>query len=76
MDTKSIRESQQRETILAVLRASLAAVDPGFVVRQHVQCRDGQLLVGDRQYDLSEIGQILLVGGGKAAVPMTAALWD
>jgi glycerate 2-kinase len=76
MDTKSIRESQQRDAILAVLQASLAAVDPGFVVRQHVRCRDGQLLVGDRQYDLSEVGRIWLVGGGKAAVPMTAALWD
>jgi glycerate 2-kinase len=76
METKSIRQTHHRDAILAVLRASLAAVDPEFVVRQHVQRDDQRLQVGDRDYDLGEVGKVWVVGGGKAAVPMAAALWD
>jgi len=76
METKSIAESGHRDAILAVLRASLAAVDPGSVVRQHVRLKEQRLYVGDREYELGQVGKMWVVGGGKAAVPMAAALWD
>jgi hydroxypyruvate reductase len=76
METTSIGQSRYRDAILAMLQASLAAVDPELVVRQHV-VRQGQWLhVGDQKYDLGEVDKVWIVGGGKAAVPMAAALQD
>jgi glycerate 2-kinase len=57
-------------------RAALAAVEPGAAVRQHL-CRQGDLVhVGDRSYNLGEYEHVYVVGGGKAAVPMAAAVVD
>jgi glycerate 2-kinase len=57
-------------------RAALAAVEPGAAVRQHL-CRRGDLVhVGDRSYNLGEYEHVYVVGGGKAAVPMAAAVVD
>lgn len=74
METHSIRNAPQGEAILAVQRAALAAVEPGAAVRRHVRRRGSELQVGGRRYDLSEFEHLWLVGGGKAAVPMAAAL--
>jgi glycerate 2-kinase len=76
METYSISVSPQRETILAVQRAALAAVEPGAAVRRHVQRRDDMLLVGSERYDLTQFECIWVTGGGKAAVSMAAALQD
>lgn len=65
-----------RQQIVAVLEAALHAVDPRAAVAVHV-VREGDLLhVAGRAYDLAEISRILVVGGGKAAAPMAAALAD
>jgi glycerate 2-kinase len=57
-------------------RAALAAVEPGAAVRQHLR-RQGDLVhVGDRSYNLGEYEYVYVVGGGKAAVPMAAAVVD
>jgi hydroxypyruvate reductase len=60
--------------MLAVQRAALAAVEPGVAVRRQVQRRGERLVVAGRSYDLSGIGRVWVIGGGKAAVAMTAAL--
>ena len=57
-------------------RVALAAVDPARAVREHVRCSEQQLLIGDRAFPLSQYERILVVGGGKAVVPMTAAVAD
>ena len=57
-------------------RAALAAVDPATAVRGHVRCDGQQLLTGNRAFPLSQYERSLVVGGGKAAVPMTAAVAD
>ncbi|MGC9332763.1 MAG: glycerate kinase type-2 family protein [Anaerolineae bacterium] len=75
METVSIRETCRKHAILSVLQASLTAVDPGRAVHRHVRRVGDRLLVGGREYDLAEVRQIWVVGGGKAAVPMVAALW-
>ena len=59
-------------------QAALAAVEPAAAVRRHVR-REGDapiLRVADRRYDLSSYERVFVVGGGKAAVPMAAAIAD
>ena len=55
-------------------QAALGAVNPEIAVRQHM-CRDGDTLdVADRRYILGDYEGIYVIGAGKAAVPMTAAV--
>jgi hydroxypyruvate reductase len=70
----SIRISPDPDTILAVQRAALAAVDPGAAVRRYVQLCGNVLTVGGRDYDLERVERVWIVGGGKAAPAMVAAL--
>lgn len=72
----SIRNSSHEAQILAIQQAALAAVDPGAAVRRHVQCQGDRLTVAGHDYDLTAIERILVVGGGKAATAMVAALYD
>jgi len=66
----------------AVLRAALAAVEPGASVRAHLQRQGDTLRVGPaaaakpaHTYDLAR-GRVFLLGVGKAAYPMTRAAWE
>jgi glycerate 2-kinase len=62
------------EHILPVLEAALRAVDPRQAVLAHMS-HDGSILrIGRRTYRLNEIERILVVGAGKAAAPMAAAV--
>jgi glycerate 2-kinase len=70
----SIQASAHAEPIVAVQRAALAAVDPGLAVRRHARIRGSLLTVGGRDYDLDSIERVWIVGGGKAATAMVAAL--
>jgi glycerate 2-kinase len=55
-------------------RAALAAVDPASAIRHHV-CREAEVLcVADQRYDLGRYERVFVVGGGKAAVPMSDAI--
>lgn len=66
----------RHQTALRVLNAALLAADPAEAVRRQVR-REGDLLhVAGRAYDLSRYQRVVLVGGGKAAVPMAAAVED
>jgi glycerate 2-kinase len=72
----SIQTSAHADTILAVQRAALAAVDPGAAVRRHVQLHGSLLTVDGRSYDLDGIERVWIVGGGKAAMAMVATLYE
>jgi hydroxypyruvate reductase len=74
MEPYSVRESGLRDTILAVQRAALAAVEPGAAVHRYVQRQGNQLTVGGRIYDLDRVERVWVVGGGKAATAMASAL--
>jgi hydroxypyruvate reductase len=74
MESYSVQNSAYRETILAVQRAALAAVEPGAAVRRHVQRRGDELEIAGRTYDLAAVERIWVVGGGKASTAMVAAL--
>ena len=66
--------SPREEQALAILAAALHAAGPGDALRLQVR-RDGDTLhVAERAYDLTRYQRIYVAGGGKAAVPMVAAL--
>ncbi len=75
MEPHSIRESALRGTILAVQQAALAAVEPGAAVCRHVQRQGDLLTVAGCIYDLATVERVWVVGGGKAATAMVAALY-
>ena len=70
----SIEGSEHAGAILAVQQAALAAVEPGAAVRRHVRRRGNLLTIGRRDYDLAAFDRMWVVGGGKAATAMVAAL--
>jgi glycerate 2-kinase len=55
-------------------RAALAAVEPAAAVHRHVHREGDVLVVANRRYDLRDYERVFVLGGGKAAVPMTAAV--
>jgi hydroxypyruvate reductase len=63
-----------REPILRILEAALAAVDPFQAVQAHLQFDGRQLQIGDRRYTLDDYRRILVVGAGKASTPMSQAI--
>jgi glycerate 2-kinase len=55
-------------------RAALAAVDLVSAIRRHVHREGDELVVAGHHYDLGDYERVFVVGGGKAAVPMAAAV--
>ncbi|HNS51347.1 MAG TPA: glycerate kinase [Anaerolineae bacterium] len=72
----SIRTSPRRESILAVQRAALAAVEPGAAVRRHFRLEDGRLSACGQVVDLAAVDRIWVIAAGKAAPAMAAAAVD
>jgi hydroxypyruvate reductase len=75
MEPRSIQNAPGRAGIQAVQRAALAAVEPGAAVRRHLECQGDLLRLGGRTYDLAAVERIWVVGAGKAATAMSAALF-
>ena len=59
-----------------LLRAALAAVEPGQAVRHALTVNAGRLAVGNQNYALAEFRRLVVVGAGKASAPMGAAVED
>lgn len=68
--------SSLRHDILAVLDAAICAVDPHQAILASLHMQGDSLRVGDRWYTLSEFDRIIVVGGGKAGMPMAAAAYE
>ena len=75
MIPRSIQNALRGDEIQAVQRAALAAVEPCAATRRHVQRQGDHLCIGGRVYDLATIERIWVVGGGKAATAVSAALF-
>ena len=72
--TKSLDAIKEGEKVCHILAAAVEAVEPAGAVRRNVQ-RDGdRLSIGGRDYDLGKIRRVLVVGAGKAGVPMAEAV--
>lgn len=63
-----------RADIRAIFDAGLKAADPGEAVRRAVRLTGERLTAGDREYDLGAFDRVMVVGAGKAAASMAAAL--
>jgi glycerate 2-kinase len=63
-----------RNDALRIWHAGVAAVDPQRLVREAVVVDGHWLLVEDLQFDLREVGRILVVGAGKASAAMALGL--
>jgi len=57
-----------------VRQAALAAVEPGAAVRRFVERQNERLMVAGRGYNLAATERVWVVGAGKAAAAMAAAL--
>jgi hydroxypyruvate reductase len=57
-----------------IWRAGVAGVMPDVLVREHVQVEEQWLAIDDEAIDLSDVGRIAIVGAGKAAGGLAAAL--
>ncbi|OGB92830.1 MAG: glycerate kinase [candidate division NC10 bacterium RIFCSPLOWO2_02_FULL_66_22] len=65
-----------RKAARRIFDAAVRAVDPAEAVRRHVRREDSRLRVGQETLDLGGVHQIVVVGCGKAAAPMAAAVED
>ena len=76
-----------RRVVLDILEAGLGAPDPYENTRKLVRVEDGKLIVGLPEFsqppgrppvlfDLSKVGKVYVVGGGKAAQRMAKAVED
>lgn len=63
-----------KDVMEKILRKALDAVDPEEAIHHWIRRQGRELLVGERSYDLSGFGKIVVAGMGKAAVPMARAL--
>ena len=70
MSSLSSLRAYAREIFLAGLKS----VDPLVALRQLVQLRDNRLGIGERSYDLNQLGDVYVLGCGKAAARMARAL--
>ena len=61
-------------TLGAIVEAAIAAVDPRAAVHRALRRRGNVLHIGGKRYDLSRLHRILVIGAGKAAAPMAAAV--
>jgi glycerate 2-kinase len=69
----STAERHYRDVVARIMRAALDAVDPEKALLNAVHRDGSRLQVGERQYDLSAIDRVILIGGGKAGAPMAKA---
>lgn len=69
-------ESELAETALNCIRTGIEASHPQQVIREAVTVTDSKLTINGTGYDLSDIGDVVVVGGGNAAGPVAEALED
>jgi hydroxypyruvate reductase len=67
-------DPERRQRILPVLDAALDAVDPAAAVARVLQRSDEVLLVGEKQYRLSDYQRVFALAFGKAAAPMARSI--
>jgi len=69
-----MRREELRKAARQIFDAAVRAVDPGEAIRRHLTREGTALHVGQEVLDLAKIGKVVVVGCGKAAAPMAAAV--
>ncbi len=67
-------DPERRGKIQQVLQEALYAVDPLAATKRFLKLEGSTLHVGERSYDLDGFKRVFVVGAGKAAAPMAAAV--
>jgi glycerate 2-kinase len=73
-DRDALARSPAHALALDCLAAGIDAARPELVVAEHVRLADDTLHVADASYDLAASDEIVVLGGGKAADGVAAAL--
>lgn len=68
--------SQLRVHAREIFAAGVKSVDPFEAVKRHVEVTDGVMRADGRSYDLATIGDVFVIGCGKAAAQMALALQE
>jgi len=63
-----------RDVAMELVWAALGAVNPARAVARHLRWEPPTLFVGDRPYDLTGVGRVVVIGAGKAGAGMAAAV--
>jgi len=71
-ESKDIAE--MRNDAVNIFNNGLHAVEPAAAVKRYCRVEDHQLIIGDWIYDIDQYNNIFVIGAGKAAAPMAAAL--
>lgn len=69
-----MRVEDLRMAALGIFNAAVRAVDPGEAVHRHFAREGSRLCIGQETLDLVKVGEVVVVGCGKAAAPMAAAV--
>jgi hydroxypyruvate reductase len=72
----ALARSARHEHALRSIEAGIEAGHPRTVVESALSLTDGVLALGDEQYRLDEFEELLVLGGGKPAGQVAAALED
>ena len=76
MTIESKKTSAMREDAVKIFYKALQAVQPGDAIRRHLRYDGKNLFIGDRVYHLPRFKHLFVVGAGKAAASMAAAIED
>ncbi len=63
-----------RDVAMELIWAALGAVNPARAVARHLRREGSTLFIGDRPYDLTGVGRVVVIGAGKAGAGMAAAV--
>ncbi|MBW1646353.1 MAG: DUF4147 domain-containing protein, partial [Deltaproteobacteria bacterium] len=74
MEKSGKDETRLRRDAADICRQAIAAVAPATAIRNHLELQGAKLSCGGRIYDLASCRHVYLVGAGKAAAAMAAAL--
>ncbi len=65
---------QRNQDALDIFLAGVAAVEPRGAVKAHLRRNEQRLEIGETSIDLPDNGRVFIIGAGKAAGPMAAAV--
>ncbi|HSQ40099.1 MAG TPA: glycerate-2-kinase family protein, partial [Anaerolineales bacterium] len=74
--TRTLSRHPRGEAIRRILAAAIRSVEPGTAVRQFVRRENNSLFINGQEYSLDKIGQVRVLGLGKACPAMTLPLAD
>ncbi len=74
--TTTLRSMPHGEAVTRIMAAALHAVEPAAAIRRSVRRQDQHLWVDSHVYDLDTYDRIMVVGAGKAGLPMAQAVVD